>query len=156
MPAYSPVLSSSDLCLCISHLSLYLFDLIDNIIYNFLLFGNLPIYFFLSIIKRPLFLLPLNLNCSPDLLSLLFPFLLPKMLHLQLIYHGFPFKAKVCQLKVFGFAFFVQMDKLAFKLSYELPFLLQISLEGSRNIVLPGISNLFHVHEGNFILNMLA
>ena len=78
------------------------------------------------------------------------------MLHLQQIYHGFPFKAKVCQLKVFGFAFFVQMDKLAFKLSYELPFLLQISLEGSRNIVLPGISNLFQVHEGNFILNMLA
>ena len=156
MSAHSPVMSTSDLCLRICHLSLCVFDLIDDIIYDPLLFGNLPIDFFLSIIKSPLFLLPLDLNSSPDLLSLFVPFLLPEMLHLQLVYHGLPLEAKVCQLKVFGFAFFVQMDKLALELSNELPFLLQVSLEGTRDMVLSGMSNLVQVNEGNVILNMLA
>jgi hypothetical protein len=78
------------------------------------------------------------------------------MLHLQLVYHGLPLEAKVCQLKVFGLAFFVQMDKLTFKLSNQLPFLLQVGLEGTRDMVLSGMSNLVQVYEGNVVLYMLA
>ena len=48
------------------------------------------------------------------------------------------------------------MDKLAFKLSNQLPFLLQVSLEGTCDMVLSGMSNLVQVYEGNVILYMLA
>ena len=96
MPTHSPVVSTSDLCLRISHLSLCMFDLVDDVIYDPLLFGDLPVDFLLSIVKCPLFLLPLDLDCPPDLLSLLVPLLLPEMLHLQLVYHGLPLEAKVC------------------------------------------------------------
>lgn len=156
MPAHSPVVSTSDLCLCISHLSLRVFDLIDDVIYDPLLFSDLPVDFLLSIVKCPLFLLALDLDCPPDLLSLLVPLLLPEMLHLQLVYHGLPLEAKVCQLKVFGLAFFVQMDKLAFKLSNQLPFLLQVRLECTRDMMLSRMSNLVQVYEGNVVLYMLA
>jgi hypothetical protein len=111
MPAHSAIWSTADLCLRISHLSLCLLDLINYVIDYPLLLGDLPVDFLLSIVKCPLFLLPLDLDGPPDLLGLLLPLLL---LHLQLVDHRLPLEAEVRQLQVFGLAFLVQMHELAF------------------------------------------
>ena len=156
MPTHSAIWPPADLCLCLSHLSLCLLDLVDYVINDSLLFGDLPIDFLFSIFKCPLFLLPLHLDSPPDLLGLLLLLLLTELLHLQLVDHRLPLEAEVCQLQVFGLTFLVQVHELAFKFSDELPFLLQVSLEGTRDVVLPGMSYLVQVHEGDVFLDMLA
>ena len=75
MPTHSAIWPPADLCLCLSHLSLCLLDLVDYVINDSLLFGDLPIDFLFSIFKCPLFLLPLPLEFLPDLKLLFSPLL---------------------------------------------------------------------------------
>ena len=47
------------------------------------------------------------------------------------------------------------MDKLSLELPNKLSFLLQVSLKGTGDMMLSGMSDLIQIYEGNVFLNML-